>query len=53
MATIILNNNEEKELWKSVAAAVASSSNVTRTYKMSEWADKAVELYRERLKNKA
>lgn len=49
MATIILETEEEKQLWKSVAAAVASSSNVTDKSSMCGWADRAVEYYRARL----
>ena len=41
-------NDEEKEIWKNVAIAVAGSSNVTSMYKMNEWADRAVEFLRER-----
>lgn len=48
MSKLRFLNNEEKELWKSVAAAVASASNSTRTYNMYEWADRAVEYFRER-----
>lgn len=46
-----LETEEEKELWKAVCTAVASSSNVTSKYKMYEWADEAVRYYRERLKD--
>lgn len=41
-------NNEEKEFWKNVAVAVASAGNATNTYNMYEWADSAVEYFRER-----
>lgn len=48
MSKIIFENEEEKELWKSVASAVASASNSTKTYNMYEWADSAVKYFRER-----
>ena len=41
-------NEEEKELWKNVAAAVASASNATDKSTMQYWGDKAVEYFRER-----
>ena len=49
MTTIILQTDEEKQLWKSVAAAVASASNATDKSSMCSWADRAVEYYRARL----
>lgn len=39
-------NQEEKELWKSVAAAVASSSNASDTDAMERWGRRAVEFFR-------
>ena len=47
----ILKTQEEREFWKSVCIAVASSSNSTRTYNMYEWADQAIKYYRERTKD--
>lgn len=49
MATIVLETEEEKQLWKSVATGVASSSNATDKSSMYSWADRAVEYYRARL----
>lgn len=49
MATIILETEEEKQLWKSIAIGVASSANATDKSSMYSWADKAVEYYRARL----
>jgi len=49
MATIILQTEEEKQLWKSVATAIASSSNTNEKSVMYSWADRAVEYYRARL----
>lgn len=49
MVTIILQTEDEKELWKAVAVAVASASNATDKSSMYSWADKAVEYYRARL----
>lgn len=49
MTTIILQTEEEKQLWKSVAAAVASASNATDKSSMYCWGDRAVEYYRARL----
>ena len=51
MSTIVLTTTEEKDLWKSVVAAVASSSNATDKSSMYSWADRAVEYYRERISN--
>lgn len=51
MSKLILLTAEEKDLWKSVVAAVASSSNVTDKSSMYSWADRAVEYYRERISN--
>ena len=48
MNTIILATKEEKELWKAVATAVASSSNAADKSSMKYWADQAIEYYRER-----
>ena len=48
MNTLILKTAEEEELWKNIAIAVASSSNVTNKESMKYWADKAIEYYRER-----
>ena len=48
MSKLIFQNDEEKELWKQVAAGVASSSNATDKYSMYSWADRAVEYFRER-----
>ena len=45
---IKLETQEEKELWKSVCVAIASSSNATDRYTMYEWADKAIQYFRER-----
>ena len=45
MTTIILQTEEEKQLWKSVAIAVAA----TDKYSMHSWADRIVECYRARL----
>ena len=45
MTTIILQTEEEKQLWKSVAIAVAA----TDKYSMHSWADRVVEYYRARL----
>ena len=45
MTTIILQTEEEKQLWKSVAIAVAA----TDKYAMHSWADRIVEHYRARL----
>lgn len=39
-------NQEEKELWKSVAVAVASSSNASDTDAMERWGRRAVEFFR-------
>ena len=41
-------NQEEKDLWKEVATAVASASNATDKSSMKYWADRAVEYFRER-----
>ena len=49
MATIILQTEEEKQLWKSIAIGVASSANATYKSSMYAWADQAVEYYRARL----
>lgn len=49
MATIILQTEEERQLWKSVAASIASASNATDKSTMYSWADRAVEYYRARL----
>ena len=49
MSTIVLTTTEEKDLWKTVAVAVASSSNATDKSSMKYWADQAVEYYRERI----
>ena len=49
MSTIVLATTEEKDLWKAVAVAVASSSNATDKSTMYSWADRAVEYYRERI----
>lgn len=49
MATIILQTEEEKQLWKSIAIGVASSANATDKSSMYAWADQAVEYYRARL----
>lgn len=51
MSKLILLTAEEKDLWKSVVVAVASSSNVTDRSSMYSWADRAVEYYRERISN--
>ena len=51
MSKLILLTQEEKDLWKSVVAAIASSANVTEKSAMYYWADKAVEYYRERIYN--
>jgi hypothetical protein len=51
MNTIILTTEEEKELWRAVAVAIASSSNTSDKSTMKCWADKAVEYYRERTSN--
>ena len=51
MSTIVLTTTEEKDLWKAVAVAVASSSNATDKSSMKYWADQAVEYYRERTSN--
>ncbi len=51
MSKLILLTQEEKDLWKSIVAAVASSSNATDKSAMYGWADKAVEYYRERISN--
>ncbi len=48
MSKLIFQNDEEKELWKSVATGVASASNSTSRYNMYEWADSAVEYFREK-----
>lgn len=50
MANNILQfqNEEEKELWKSVVVAVASSSNATDKSSMKYWGDRAIEYFRER-----
>ena len=47
-APIKLKTQEERELWKSVCAAAASSSNSTSTCTMYEWADRAIQYFRER-----
>ena len=49
MSKLILLTEEEKNLWKSIVTAVASSSNATDKSAMYSWADKAVEYYRERI----
>ena len=49
MSKLILLTTEEKDLWKAVAVAVASSSNSTDKSSMKYWADQAVEYYRERI----
>ena len=49
MSKLILLTQEEKDLWKSIVAAVASSSNATDKSTMYSWADRAVEYYRERI----
>ena len=49
MSKLILLTQEEKDLWKSVVAVIASSANVTEKSAMYYWADKAVEYYRERI----
>lgn len=51
MSKLILLTEEEKDLWKSIVAAVASSSNAADKSAMHSWADKAVEYYRERISN--
>ena len=51
MSKLILETEEEKQLWKSVAVAVASSSNAPDKSTMYSWADRAVEYYRERISN--
>ena len=58
MATPIkLKTQEERELWKSICAAVASSSNPTDTDTYSsimyEWADNAIQYFRERTTHEA
>lgn len=49
MSKLILLTQEEKDLWKSIVTAVASSSNATDKSTMYSWADRAVEYYRERI----
>lgn len=51
MSKLILLTAEEKDLWKAVAVAVASSSNTTDKSSMKYWANQAVEYYRERTSN--
>lgn len=48
MNKIEFKNHEEKEFWKAVVIAVASSGNSVNTYSMYQWADKALEYFRER-----
>ncbi|MDK2062753.1 hypothetical protein PT520_09515 [Aliarcobacter butzleri] len=46
MNKIEFKNHEEKEFWKAVVIAVASSGNYVNS--MYQWADKALEYFRER-----